>query len=140
MTISNLLSRLQKVRKRGNNQWNACCPAHDDKTPSLSIKDDNGTILLHCFGQQCAVSDIAAAVGVDLSELFPPTDNYDPQKTQKRTGHEASNVLFGLVLEVIAVEMICETLSKNNQIDELTRARLELASQRMRSALAYAAK
>lgn len=140
MTIQNLLSRLQKVRKRGNNQWMACCPAHQDKTPSLSIKDDNGTILMRCFGQGCSVVDIAAAVGMDLSELFPPTDNYDYTKhnPDKERYHDASNVLFALILEIVSVEMICKELAKTHDIDEFTQARLHLASERMRSALAYA--
>ena len=30
--------------------WMACCPAHADRTPSLSIQDSaNGTVLVHCF-------------------------------------------------------------------------------------------
>ena len=29
--------------------WIACCPAHDDRTPSLSISDgDDGRVLVHC--------------------------------------------------------------------------------------------
>jgi hypothetical protein len=37
---------------RGHKQpcgWIACCPAHDDRNPSLSLKDtDDGRILVHC--------------------------------------------------------------------------------------------
>ena len=36
-------------RKAGGG-WAARCPAHDDRTPSLSISDaDDGKVLLHCF-------------------------------------------------------------------------------------------
>ena len=29
--------------------WTARCPAHDDRTPSLSIRDaDGGKVLVHC--------------------------------------------------------------------------------------------
>lgn len=143
MTIETLLTRLQKVKRRSNNSWLACCPAHLDKTPSLSIKDDGGKILLHCFGQGCGVDSIAAAIGLDLSDLFPPTENYindQGKKIQQRATHDASNVLFGLVLEVVAVEIICEELANAIGIDEFTKARLKLASERMRSAVAYATK
>ena len=35
-------------RKAGGG-WTARCPAHDDRTPSLSIRDaDNGRVLVHC--------------------------------------------------------------------------------------------
>ncbi len=36
--------------RRSGNRWMAKCPAHDDKNPSLSIRDgDNGIVLVHCF-------------------------------------------------------------------------------------------
>jgi len=48
--INNLLGRLNKVKSTGRNSWLACCPAHDDRSPSLSIKEEaDGHILLHCF-------------------------------------------------------------------------------------------
>ena len=28
--------------------WMACCPAHDDRTPSLSIRDASGKVLVYC--------------------------------------------------------------------------------------------
>lgn len=46
-----------------------CCPAHDDRSPSLSIKDaDNGKILLHCFAG-CTFEDVTCALrGMGLWE------------------------------------------------------------------------
>lgn len=40
---------LQKLRKiSGEDKYQACCPFHDDKSPSLVINNDIGTF--HCFG------------------------------------------------------------------------------------------
>ena len=40
----------------------ACCPAHDDQTPSLSLADGaDGRLLLHCHAG-CAFTDILAAL------------------------------------------------------------------------------
>jgi hypothetical protein len=40
---------LQKAKRAGPGKYVACCPAHDDKTPSLSIEDaPNGNLLVHC--------------------------------------------------------------------------------------------
>lgn len=67
-----LLSRLEGVKQRGPGSWVARCPAHDDKSPSLSVRETgDGVLLLHCFGG-CAPADIVAAVGMELADLFPP--------------------------------------------------------------------
>ena len=72
MTAETLLQRLDRVRQRGADQWSARCPAHDDKGPSLSVKElSDGRVLLHCFAG-CGVDEIVAAVGLEITELFPP--------------------------------------------------------------------
>ncbi|MBC7480710.1 MAG: DNA primase [Rhizobacter sp.] len=74
MSAAVLLDRLDKVRARGPGQWSACCPAHDDKGPSLSVKETaDGRVLLHCFAG-CEVDEVTAAVGLDLADLFPPRE------------------------------------------------------------------
>ena len=34
--------------KKTGNRWIACCPAHEDRTPSLSISERNGKVLVRC--------------------------------------------------------------------------------------------
>lgn len=78
MHVEELLSRLQKVKKTGADKWAALCPAHEDRSPSLAIKDADGTILLHCFAG-CSPEDVCASVGIEIMELFPPTDKKEWQ-------------------------------------------------------------
>lgn len=69
--IDVLLSRLDKVRQTGNRKWQSRCPAHEDKSPSLSITEkDDGRILIHCHAQ-CGGAAVTEAVGLSLSDLFP---------------------------------------------------------------------
>ena len=69
--IENILSRLQGVKKTGNNSWLARCCAHEDRSPSLSISEkDNGIILLHCFAG-CSIDEITGAVGLEVKDLMP---------------------------------------------------------------------
>lgn len=59
-----VLSQLKKVSKTSNG-WEACCPVHDDNTPSLSIKvKDDGKLLLHCHAG-CEYHDVATALGIE---------------------------------------------------------------------------
>ena len=56
--------------KKSGSSWLAKCPAHDDKSPSLSISQgDDDCVLLKCHGG-CEVRDIVAALGMELSDLF----------------------------------------------------------------------
>jgi hypothetical protein len=73
MPAETVLQHLNKVRSTGPGRWLACCPAHEDRSPSLSIREtDDGTILLKCFAG-CNVAEIVGAVGLSLSDLFPET-------------------------------------------------------------------
>lgn len=138
MSVENLLSRLSKVRRRGGGQWMASCPCHEDKTPSLSIKDDNGTILLHCFSQQCPPSDICDSIGFDIVDLFPPSDNYDAsQPRQKRQFYDAAQVLEGLAFEILVVQIISKYMLNNGKITLDERERLVKAISRIDAALEY---
>ncbi len=60
-------------KQAGRNQWEARCPAHDDRRPSLSIgRGDDGTALVKCQAG-CATDDVVKAVGLNLRDLFAPT-------------------------------------------------------------------
>ncbi|MEJ1395970.1 MAG: CHC2 zinc finger domain-containing protein, partial [Candidatus Sedimenticola sp. (ex Thyasira tokunagai)] len=64
-----LLSCLKGVRKRGQGQWMACCPHHEDKSPSLSVRLlDDERILLHCFAG-CSPAEVLGSVGLSMSDL-----------------------------------------------------------------------
>jgi hypothetical protein len=70
VTIDQLVPRLNKAR-RGSNGWTACCPAHNDSNPSLSIATgSDGRILLHCH-RGCEPANIRRALGITLAQLFP---------------------------------------------------------------------
>ena len=64
-----LLNRLDGIRENGPGQWVVRCPAHEDKNPSLSIRDLGDRVLVHCFAG-CDTSDVMEAVGLSLSDLF----------------------------------------------------------------------
>ena len=69
--VEDFLGRLVGARARGQGRWVACCPAHDDRTPSLSIAEAaSGAILLRCFAG-CATVDVLAAVGLTFCDVSP---------------------------------------------------------------------
>lgn len=83
MSVEVLLSRLDSVRPSGQSRWLAKCPAHQDKSPSLSVCDRDGIILLHCFAL-CETADVLAAVGLSFSDLYPKPvgRHYAPRRSR----------------------------------------------------------
>jgi hypothetical protein len=80
MKIQDFLDKLEKVRKSREHQWQACCPAHDDRTPSLSIAlGDDERILLTCHAG-CDVQSILQALHLELQDLFPKANKTSKKK------------------------------------------------------------
>jgi hypothetical protein len=67
--FENVLDRLN-VLSRNSEKAMCFCPAHDDRnSPSLSLKAEDGRLLLHCFAG-CQPEDIVSKVGLGMQELF----------------------------------------------------------------------
>jgi len=73
MTAAEFAS-LVKGRAVGRNRFQARCPAHRDRLPSLSIAEGkDGRVLLHCFAG-CTTNAILSALKLGRRDLFqgPP--------------------------------------------------------------------
>jgi hypothetical protein len=133
VSVDLLLLRLDKVRG-GNGGWTACCPAHEDRTPSLSIRDDDGRILLHCHAG-CDVLSIVNAVQLDLSDLFPPKPEPGSKPPHKRVRFFASDVLRCLHSEAHLVMVAAYNVSNGVKLTPDDMERLKLAWQRIDEAM-----
>lgn len=53
----------------GHGRWKAQCPAHEDKTPSLSVRElGDGTVLVHDFGG-CTTEQVLESIGWHVGML-----------------------------------------------------------------------
>lgn len=69
---------LVDARSVGPGKWQGHCPAHQDRSPSLSIRaGSDGRVLLHCFAG-CSHLAIAAALNLNVRELFAGTVQPSP--------------------------------------------------------------
>src|SRR3546814_1570609 len=75
-----LEARARKTVEALSGTWSrsrgmCCCPAHADRTPSLSITLGKRAILVHCFAgcTNEAVMQGMAKLGVRISDLFDGT-------------------------------------------------------------------
>jgi hypothetical protein len=83
--LETILAHLKGVRTSLHG-WVACCPAHSDREPSLSIGlADEGQILLNCFAGY-SLESIVEAMGMTVAELFPnalSVSDVPPEQTQR---------------------------------------------------------
>ena len=81
-TLDDFLNLLEKVKPVKGNEYQARCPAHDDKNPSLSVTESDGRILVHCHAG-CSYKEIINALGLRDGDLFLDNDNLDPPTNSK---------------------------------------------------------
>ena len=95
ITLSTLVQRTTKLQRAGR-EWKACCPFHNENTPSFYVNDQKG--FYHCFGCQAhggaidwmmeqrglefmdAVKELASEAGMDV----PAPDPQAARQAEKR--------------------------------------------------------
>ena len=76
--VRRVLDKLERVKVEKSGQWQARCPAHDDRTPSLSVSvGPDGKVLLHCHAG-CGISAVLSALGLTAHDLFPERSGSTP--------------------------------------------------------------
>lgn len=111
MSADALLGKLDGVRATGAGRWIAKCPSHDDRSPSLSVRElDDGRVLIHCFAS-CDVEDVVGAVGMKVSDLFPDRPLTQTAIRGSKLKLTASEALLLLGHEVTAAAMLADELA-----------------------------
>ena len=130
MTASTLLARLTKVKPTGRNRWQACCPAHEDRSPSLVITEaDDGRVLVKCFAS-CSVEDILDAVGLEWDALFPPRDTH---ARPDRKPWRAADLIQLAAHESLIVAVAASRCARDIPLSDVDRARLQSAAERLQA-------
>jgi len=88
-------------RPTGAGRWVARCPGHNDRSPSLSIREGlDGRVVLHCF-RGCGLIEILAKLKLSISDLFsgpPPTREQLATLRAERSVREGERRKLGMWL------------------------------------------
>jgi len=131
MIADKILPLLEKVKKKSDNSWIACCPAHEDRSPSLAIREVDDRVLIHCFAG-CDVGEVVSAIGLNILDLFPPRTSSSKPLSKP---FPATDILHCLNREVIFLIVCAEALAKGKELEELDKDRLYLSATRFRAAM-----
>jgi hypothetical protein len=132
--VDRLLDRLERVKRTGPGRWLALCPAHDDKNPSLTIREtDDGTVLVKCW-TGCGAADVVAAAGLELRDLFPekPPEARGPLRPRERW--VPRDVLAALAHEVRFAAICASDLAKGQTLTPDDVLRLHVVVRRLDAA------
>jgi len=134
MPADTLLSRLEKVKATGSSRWLACCPAHEDRTPSLALRElDDGRVLVHCF-TGCSTAAILASVGLEFSDLYPERLTAHHTKSERRP-FAAADVLRALEREALITQAAAQFVLEGRSLAASDVERLQVAVERIQQAV-----
>jgi hypothetical protein len=133
MSADALLTRLEKVKSTGANRWIARCPAHDDRTPSLAIRElEDGRVLIRCFAE-CETHAVLDAVGLSFDALYPERQVGD--RPRERRPFNAIDILRCIGFESLVVAVAAGNLHQGMALTDADYNRLMLASGRIQRAV-----
>ena len=128
-----ILGHLDGVRSTGSGRWIARCPAHEDNTPSLAIREVENRVLLYCHAG-CDVYEVVNAVGLGLSDLFPERVEAKGNKPLSKP-FPATDILYCLNSELTFLTLCADKLANGQKLGESDRVRLHLCASRIRAAM-----
>jgi hypothetical protein len=129
MMLADFIGKLEGVQSTTRGVM-AKCPAHDDGSPSLSVAEHDGKILLHCFAG-CALDDICAALGLSPRDLFADAPTTRGQRQTPRPARvNRGKLAFRFELAALDLKLRAERIvnaGKNLHVAALADAELDQA-------------
>jgi hypothetical protein len=92
--LDQILDRLVNVKKSGTNKWIACCPVHEDKTPSMGVWDEGERIIMHCLGCGAKGPEIMGALSMPVRMLFKGDDSMPAGYVPKAVIEKAKEAVY----------------------------------------------
>ena len=120
--LDQILERLDKVRRNGD-RYRAVCPVHEGNNPTaLSLKEEDGKVLIHCHVCLAKGPDVVRAIGLTDAALFRDA----PQRTSGRFTRQTA------VEDAFFIEIYDSNLAQGYQPSKEEYRRYKLSQQRVK--------
>ena len=127
--VTLILDRLEMVKQIKPDQWIARCPAHDDRTPSLAIRDRGDKVVMHCFAG-CSFDEVRAGLGLDRGAFFK-RENAMPSS---RPGLSSRELDKALSIELLTAYVVARDLAEGEKVSQVDMERFATAKRRILNA------
>lgn len=131
MNKDDILSRFDRVRSMGAGKYICRCPAHDDNSPSLSIRLTEDRILFYCFAG-CDTESVLDAVGLTFKDLFSDESRAAYEAATSNKGKKLNHPIDPVEEDRMVIRLAMSDLETGKQHSLEDRARIELAKERLR--------
>jgi hypothetical protein len=143
MLAERLLGRLHGVIRTGERRWSARCPAHDDRSPSLSVRVEGTRVLFHCHAG-CAPEAVLAALELGWRDLYEDPWIGARQAALAQAGWQSQRQLarrrrqqgIDLALERMILRIAAADLRRGRTLSIEDRGRVAVARMRLEAAAA----
>ncbi|MEW8525531.1 MAG: CHC2 zinc finger domain-containing protein [Candidatus Thiodiazotropha endolucinida] len=129
--MNDILTRFDNVRLMGEGKYMCHCPAHDDRSPSLSIKLTGDRILFHCFAG-CDTESVLDAVGLSFRDLFSDESRAAYAAATACKGNKLHLPIDPVEQDRMVLRLARSDLKAGKEHSLEDRARIELAKDRLR--------
>ena len=140
MTATELLPLLYGVRPRNSGKWISRCPAHEDRSPSLTIAEGERGLLLKCWAG-CTLQEITVALNVSIKDLFFDTARTTgerrqaiEQRRQAKAREQAAHLANGLRMDALREAEALIHSACGISIEQWPNGKLNMALERLAEA------
>ena len=141
MNADAFLQRFEDVRGTGPGRWIAKCPAHEDRSPSVSLRLlEDGRWLIHDFAG-CDTGAILSAVDLHFSDLYPEkllSPHESGSFKRERQPFNPADVLRLVTREALVVSITASDIAKGATLTSAEVNRVVLAAERINDAVCVA--
>lgn len=120
--LDEILDHLTKVKKSGSG-YMACCPVHNDRSPSMSLTEKDGKVLINCFGCGANGLEVMNALGLPAKMLF--SGEFTPTRMSKRLESDLRS-------DALVLAFYEASVSNNQKLTYNDYKRVKLARERIK--------